>query len=67
MGPLLFNIFIVDLFSIMKSYFDYNTPYVIADGVIQLTESLKEPSDKLFSWFANNQMKANPDKSVCNR
>ena len=51
----------------MKSYFDYNTQYVIADGVIQLTESLKEPSDKLFSWFANNQMKANPDKSVCNR
>ena len=27
-----------------------------------LTNSLKEASDELFYWFADNQMKANPDK-----
>ena len=43
-------------------YADDNTRYVTGDGVIQVTESLKETSDELFCRFANNQMKANPDK-----
>ena len=67
LGPLLFNIFICDLFSIMNninfaSYADDNTPYVIGDGVIKVIESLKKASVELFCWFPNNQMKANPDK-----
>ena len=44
------------------SYDDDNTPYVIGDGVIQVTESLEETPDKLFCWFANNEMKQNPNK-----
>ena len=44
------------------SYTDDNTSYVIVHGVIQITESLKEASDELFCWFANNQVKANPGK-----
>ena len=67
LGPLLFDIFIFDLLSIMNnvnfaSYADDNTPYVVGDGVTQVNESLKEVSDELFCWFANSQMKANPDK-----
>ena len=67
LGPLLFNIFICDLFLIMNkvdfaSYADDNTPYVIGNGAKEAINSLKEASDELFYWFANNQMKANPDK-----
>ena len=66
LGPLLFNIFICDLFLIMNkvdfaSYADDNTPYVIGNGAKEAINSLKEASDELFYWFANNQMKANPD------
>ena len=67
LGPLLFNIFICDLFLIMNkvdfaSYADDNTPYVIGNSVKEAINSFKEAPDKLFYWFANNQMKANPDK-----
>ena len=66
-GPLLFNIFICDLFFITNKvefacYPNYNTPYVIGNGVREVINSLKQPSNELFYWFANNQMKANPDK-----
>ena len=44
------------------SYTDDNTPYVIWNGVKKAINSLKEASDELFYWFANNQMRANPDK-----
>ena len=31
-------------------------------GAKEAINSLKEASVKLFYWFANNQMKVNPDK-----
>ena len=67
LGPLLFNIFICDLFLIVNkvdfvSYADDNTPYVIRNVVQEAINSLKEASDGLFFWFANNQMKANRAK-----
>ena len=46
----------------LAGYADDNTPHVIGDGVMQDLESLKEAPDKQFCWFANNQMKANPEK-----
>ena len=46
------------------SHADENTPYISGDSVIQVTESLEEVSDKLLCWFANNQMKANPDSVI---
>ena len=66
-GLLLFNIFICDLFLIMNKvdfarYDDNNTPYVMGNGIKEVINSLKEASDELFYWFADNQMKANPDK-----
>ena len=44
------------------SYADDNTPYFIGNVAKETINSLKEASDELFYWFANNQMKANPDK-----
>ena len=44
------------------SYADDSTSYVIGNGVIQVTVSLKEASDELFCSFAYNQMKENPNK-----
>ena len=66
LGPLLFNIFICDLFLIVNkvdlaSYADDNTP-CYNKGVQEAINSLKEASGELFYWFANNQMKANPAK-----
>ena len=66
LGPLLFNIFIFDLFLIMNkvdlaSYADDNTPYVIGKSVKEAINSLKEESDELLYWFANTQMKATTD------
>ena len=67
LGPLLFNIFICDLFSILSniefaSYADDNTPYAIGEDVKQAIASLENASAELFQWFSNNGMKANPDK-----
>ena len=67
LGSLLFNIFICDLFLIMNnvdfaSYADDNTPYVKENGVKEVINFLKEASGELLYWFADNQMKANPDK-----
>ena len=67
LGPLLFNIFLYDLFLIMKetrlaSYTDDNMPYVTAKNLDEVIKSLEEDSIKLFQWFSENQMKANHDK-----
>ena len=66
-GPLLFNIFLADLFFIINdidiaNYADDNTPYVIADNIDDLIKSLEEASTALFLWFDNNLLKSNPDK-----
>ena len=44
------------------SYADDNTSNVIGNGVKEVINSLKEASNELFYWFADNQMKPNPDK-----
>ena len=67
LGPLLFNIFLADLFFILNdvdiaSYADDNTPYVIADDINGVITSLKQTSKALFEWFENNLLKSNADK-----
>ena len=66
LGPLLFNIFLADLFFIMEeteiaSYADDNTPYVSAENIDELISSLEKASKTLFKWFADNRLKANAD------
>ena len=67
LGPLLFNIFLTDLFFIANSmdiatYADDNTPYASANHIDSLIASLEEASKSLFTWFDNNLMKSNADK-----
>ena len=67
LGPLLFNVFLIDLFFIIEntdiaSYADDNTPYISADDIDGVIKSLEEASATLFKWFSDNLMKSNADK-----
>ena len=67
LGPLLFNIFLCDLFFIMNdiefaSYADDNTPYIVGNDVQDVILKLQNASCTLFQWFKVNQLKANADK-----
>ena len=66
-GPLLFNMFLCDMFFVMNgivfpSYADDNTPYVSSDSVQNVIRILENDSIKLFKWSSGNMMKANNDK-----
>ena len=54
---LLFNMFLCDLCDI--SYADDTTPYVASKITTEVLENLTNITYKLFTWFANNQMKVN--------
>ena len=67
LGPLFFNIFVSDLFSVLNdvefaSYADFNTPYVVKNNIRSVIKSLKKTRVELFEWFSDKQMKANPEK-----
>ena len=67
LGPLLFNIFLCNLFlSIENKYFtndaDDTTPYVIGNNPDEVVSELKDITEKLFAWFSQNEMKANLGK-----
>ena len=73
LGPLLFNIFLCDLFLIMEniditSYTDDNTPYTTGNSIEEVIQKLENATTTLFQWFSDNQMKSNPDKChfLCN-
>ena len=70
-GPLFFlffNIFICDLFFDdtdidLANYADGTTPYHYYLECDKVIKSLEKNIDKLFDWFSDNFLKANPDKS----
>ena len=67
MGPLLFNIFLSDLFLIDKDvniagYADDNTLYDLCDAIEEVISSLQSSSKNLFQWLSDNQMKGNTEK-----
>ena len=67
LGPLLFNIFICDLFLVcdnidIASFADDNTPYCEGNSIDEVIVKLQTMSTKLSEWFRNNKMKANPEK-----
>ena len=67
LGPLLFNIFLADLFFTVNStdianYDDDNTPYATVNDIDSLIALLEEVSKSLFTWVHNNLMKSNADK-----
>ena len=67
LGPLLFNIFLEDLFFVLKdidiaSYADDSTPFIVENNIDNVIASLEQVSDALFNWFKNNRLKNNVDK-----
>ena len=72
LGPLLFNIFLNDIFyfvlrSTIYNYADDNTVSFIHKDFNFLKSVLESDSLNLISWFEENSMKANPDKfqAIC--
>ena len=67
LGPLLFNIYLFDLFIFtdnidIASYADNTTPYVSGVTLDSTVKSLEKVADLLFIWFNYSQMKGNEDK-----
>ena len=67
LGPILFNIFLSDLFLIVDdidiaNYADNNTIYKEHENIDDLIISLQDAAAKLFKWFSHNQMKGSTDK-----
>ena len=68
LGPLLFNIFLCDLFFVINDiafaiYADDNTSYTFGNYINEVLWTLEIASAKPFQQFGDNQMKTNPDKS----
>ena len=64
LGPILFNIFLSDLFLIVDdidiaNYADDNTIYKEHENIDDLTTSLQDAAATLFKRFSDNQMKGN--------
>ena len=59
LDPLLFNILISYLFSVLNdaefaSYADDNTLYVVRNNIRSVIKSLENTSVELFKWFSDN-------------
>ena len=68
LGPLLFNIFLCDLFQFFPdvdivNYADDNTPHSSNINFNKVVHDLEKISNTLFKWFTDNLLKANPEKS----
>ena len=68
LGPLLFNIFICDMFYFLENYelanyADDSTPYSAKRNHKLVIEELEISSSILFKWLQTNYMKVNTDKS----
>ena len=67
LGPLLFNIFMCDMFLILKGtyftgYAGDNTPFLVRDNITDVIKALEEMGESLVNRFSNNNMKLNTDK-----
>ena len=67
-GPLLFNIYICDMFFEtpenidFAGYADDNTPYTYSSKIEHVLTNLQGASEKLFPWFSANHLVANAGK-----
>ena len=67
LGPLLFNIFLFDLFLFlhgipMANYADDNTTFCTGLQISDVVIKLENVAETLLQWFKDNRIKANPDK-----
>ena len=63
LGPPLFNIFLADLFLVLKdvdiaNFADDNTPFTSANYIDDLIDSLEKSCSSLFKWFKTIYSKA---------
>ena len=62
LGPLLFNIFLCDLFLFLydlhvTNYADGNTPYCNGLKILDVLIELENAAETLLQWFKDNRMK----------
>ena len=67
LGPLSFNIYLLDLFmfcenSDIANYANDNSPFGCDKNIESVILQLENDPRLLFEWFPNNSLKANPDK-----
>ena len=67
LGPLIFNIYINDIFyfvyeDTVANFADDNTPYTIQNNIETLLNNMQSDSHTLLMWFDNNFLKLNADK-----
>ena len=67
LGPLLFNVFINDLFYMelsgcIANYADDNNLYNSNESLSSLQSELSKDVDNVISWYTQNNLDANPDK-----
>ena len=67
LGPLLFNIFMCDMFLLLKTTSfagcaDGNTPFVVREITTNVIKALEDIGENLIKWFSDSQMKLNTDK-----
>ena len=67
LGPILFNIFLNDLFLFIENTYicnfaDDNTIYACENTIEEVLYKLKIDVKNIITWFNNNAMVANPDK-----
>ena len=67
LGPLLFNIFINDIFYIVTdvnivNFADDNSSFVIKESMDEVLRTLEQESNKLYFWYKMNFLKPNADK-----
>ena len=65
--PLLFNIFIYDMFLILNTtyfagYADDSTPFLVRDNITDVIKTLELIGGNLVNLFSNNGMELNIDK-----
>ena len=67
LGPILFNLFINDLFLFIKkanlsNFAENNTTYTTSKDITSLLKILKSKSKEAINWFETNHMFAYPNK-----
>ena len=63
----MFNIFICDMFLILKTtrftgYADENTPFVVRENTTNFINAREDIGENLIKWFSDNQTKLNTGK-----
>jgi hypothetical protein len=67
LGPLLFNLFMNDIFyfidkSKLANYADDTSTYLSDEGIFPFLHGLKSETEVVLEWFRINEMKSNSDK-----